>query len=402
MTATEPAAGPDPVGVVGYAYPWDVLGDPGFLDRVHALGITRVALAAAYHTTRAATPLHPQRRLVDARHAALYRPVRPEAWADRRLVPAPAAWVEEDDSFGQAARILREGGIEVAAWVVLTHSSRLGSAHPEHAVVNCFDEPYPYALCPRSPEVREYAATLAAEAVRGADVVAIVLEACGQLGLQHGGHHEKTDGAYDETAARLLSICCCRWCREAWRADGLVPDEVAASLRSWVEETLGNGDGGQTGDPARTYVLNRVLRLRHAATDSLRAGVIAAAREAAPGPLEVALHAQPDPWVTGALPGLTPSAPDDVDVVVAQCWATGQGSIDNARRLVEGVADRAVPAAYVTVLPPTVPEEFAPHLDALEAVGVRQIHLYHLGLTGPARAELLGQAGRRLGAEVSA
>ena len=47
---------------------------------VIGLGIGEVSLAATYHGTRAATPLHPAHRLVEAPHAALYRPVRESAW----------------------------------------------------------------------------------------------------------------------------------------------------------------------------------------------------------------------------------------------------------------------------------------------------------------------------------
>ena len=109
MTATDREPG-DPARVVGYAYPWDVIGDPAFVDRVRALKISRIALAAAYHTTRAATPLHPRTRLVTARSAALYRPVRTDAWAGRRLVPAAAEWVGDDDPFGHAAAQLIDAG----------------------------------------------------------------------------------------------------------------------------------------------------------------------------------------------------------------------------------------------------------------------------------------------------
>ena len=60
-----------------YLYPWDVLGDPDAAPRIAGLGVDRVALAAAHHAVRAATPRHAARRVVDARHAALYVPVRP-------------------------------------------------------------------------------------------------------------------------------------------------------------------------------------------------------------------------------------------------------------------------------------------------------------------------------------
>jgi hypothetical protein len=163
--------------VSGHAYPWDVLGDPAFPDRAPS----RVTLAATYHSTRAATPLHPSHQTVDARWAALYRPVREQAWRGRDLRPLPPDWVDTADAFGRAAAILRRAGHRVTAWIVLTHDSRLGTRRPDVAVVNCFGETYRYALCPARAEVRDYAATLAAEAVRDVEVDGISLESCGQL-----------------------------------------------------------------------------------------------------------------------------------------------------------------------------------------------------------------------------
>ncbi len=388
MTATDRVRNSSSPQAVGYAYPWDVVGDPAFPDRVHGLGVSRVALAAAYHTTRAATPFHPRTRLVAARTAALYRPVRPEAWAGQRLAPAAADWVDDADPFGHAAATLTEAGLDVAAWVVLTHSSRLGEANPDVVVVNCFGEPYSYALCPQRPEVLEYAVTLTAEAVRDVPCTAVILEACGQLGLQHGGHHDKTDGAYDEATQRLLSICCCEACQAAWRSEGLDPAQVVATLRAAVQAAT----GPMADDGPAPAVLDALLRVRHAAADRLRRAAIDAARDAAPRPLEVVLHGQPDPWATGALPGLTPSAPDDVDVVVAQCWAAGERSVQTMRELAAAVEGRATPAAYVTVLPPMTPDRFPSHLTALEEAGMRERHLYHLGLAGPAGQRMLAEA----------
>src|SRR5207248_2932186 len=60
--------------VAGHAYPWDVLEDCSFPSRVRDHGINTVTLAAAYHSTRAATPLHPRHQVITADYAALYRP----------------------------------------------------------------------------------------------------------------------------------------------------------------------------------------------------------------------------------------------------------------------------------------------------------------------------------------
>src|SRR5262249_12800069 len=148
-----------------------------------------------------------------------------------------------------------------------------------------------YALCPSWPDVRAYAASLTAAALKDVEVDGVSLEACGQLGIVHMGHHEKTFYSPDEQ--RSLSVCCCDACRRAWSDRGLDPAAVVASLRSGLA-------------PPET------LDARHDATDALRAEVLAAI----PAGMTVTLHGHPDPWETGSSPGLTPSAVRDVDAVL--------------------------------------------------------------------------------------
>ena len=58
----------------GLPVPLDVDGDPAAADRIAALGVTEVSLAAAYHAVRAVTPFHPGHRVVTRDAAAYYRP----------------------------------------------------------------------------------------------------------------------------------------------------------------------------------------------------------------------------------------------------------------------------------------------------------------------------------------
>ncbi len=355
--------------VAGHAYPWDVLEDCSFPSRVRDHGLRTVTLAASYHSTRAATPLHPRHQVVTADYAALYRPVREQAWQDRRLTPLGPRWLDAADPFGSAAATLRAAGLKVAAWIVLTHNSRLGAANPDLAVVNCFDESYPYALCPSHEEVREYAATLAAEALLDAPVDEVSLEGCGQLGLTHRNHHEKTDDAWTPYAGRLLSVCCCAVCRGAWRGLGLDPDRTVGGLRAAVRAEA-------EGEESTVEGLDEVLAARHAAADSLRAQVLAAVREHAPG-VPVTLHGHPDPWATGASPGLTPTAAADVDAVLVPCWPVAPATADMVAR----AAATGTPVdAYVTVLPPADPDALPGHLARLRTAGASRLSLYHLGL----------------------
>jgi hypothetical protein len=228
-------------------------------------------------------------------------------------------------------------------------------------------------LCPARAEVRDYAATLAGEAVRDVEVDGISLESCGQLGVAHLGQHEKTEGAWTPAAASCLSVCCCTACRGEWKKEGLDDAEVAASLREAVRTPGAEPPGS----------MDVLLAVRHRNTDRLRAQVLAALP-----PVPVTLHAHPDPWVTGPSPGLTPTAAADVDALLIPCWPTAEETADLVRR----AAATGLPVdAYVTVLPPTDPDRLIRHVLRLKEAGAARFSLYHLGLAPLWRQELLAK-----------
>ena len=367
--------------VTGYAYPWDVLGDPenphAFAERVRDLGIDEVAVALAYHSARAATPWSAERTSVVARTAALYRPVRAEAWGE--LAPAEPEWVSQTDSGGDAVRRLNAAGIPAAAWIVLTHNSQLGTEFPQYAVRNCFGETYPWALCPAQPAVRQYAATLTAESVAGLDLASVILEACGPLGGVHQHQHEKTDGVWAPAAARLLSICCCDACAENWT--GFDAEEVRETLRAEVQRIIATADLSVTEDRLPAKLSDVLLSGRQQSTDALRANVLAVL---APG-TRIVLHGALDPWVTGALPGLTPTASDDAATVVLQNWAPGQGSVEAVKAARQALPEQVAIGSYITAVAASAVPDIASYVTELAAAGATELHLYHLGLAGPAR-----------------
>ncbi|GAB3736616.1 hypothetical protein GCM10027598_63740 [Amycolatopsis oliviviridis] len=365
--------------VTGYAYPWDVVDDPGFVERVRELGVDEVAVAVSYHSARAATPWSPERTSVVARHAALYRPVRDEAWGE--LKPAEPDWVESRDSAGDAVRALNEAGIPAAAWLVLTHNSLLGTEFPDFTVRNCFGERYPWALCPGQPEVREYAANVTAESLAGLDFATVVLEACGPLGAVHQHQHEKTDGVWSPAVARLLSICCCDACLDAWAAAGQDPAKALGKLRAEVRRLIDSGDLRATEDKILPTLRQVLLDTRQKATDALRRDVLA---KIPSGP-RIVLHGAMDPWVTGALPGLTPSAPDDVDAVVLQNWVPGHPSVGAVATARAKLPEKVAVGSYITAVAASPVPDIEAYTTELGKAGATELHLYHLGLAGPGR-----------------
>jgi hypothetical protein len=367
------------VPVAAYLYPWDVDGDPAAADRIAALGVTEVSLAAAYHAVRALTPRHPGHRVVTRDAAAYYRP-DPARWAGAHLVPAdpgPAG----AGSFERAADALRAAGLQLNAWVVVTHNGRLAADHPECAVHNAFGDPYPWALCPGSAAVAEYAAALAAE-IAGLDAVTDVeLEACGWYGYDHGSAHDKTGGTPAGPSARLLDACFCANCAATLRVAGADSEAIAAAVRAAL-------DGGPVVPPELARALSSV---RAATAATFLEHVVASVRAAAPGQ-QILVHAHPDPAEAGSNPGYeltTLLGPAGADGVILAC----PGPAGPAAATVASAAREAAAVAPGRRVIATLPAVAALGADtgelpakakAVLAAGATDLRLYHAGLASAA------------------
>ncbi|SDG91332.1 hypothetical protein [Nonomuraea jiangxiensis] len=425
---------------IAYVYPWDVVGDPTAPDRLAALGVEAVALAASYHSTRAATPYHPSHRVLDVPYSAFYLPVRPSAWS--RLVPATPTWTAPD-AYLQARDALKAAGLKVHAWTVLTHNSHLGTAHPDLVVRNAFGDPYPYALCPAHEDVVDYCERLVREILEVGEPDGLILEACGPLGFGHQSIHEKTAGAdWSSTDADLLSLCFCTACADRY------PSPTRAQVRTAIDHpppptpetpspatrttsttsgatspttTAASGTSGaaspattptsgtspahlppfggtspnptpDTVDQALGPLADEVRSIRVALSTSLRKRLIATARSTAPD-TPITLHANPDPWAAGAFAPL-PAGEPEADVLVANCW--GDPTTDAIR--LARLKDLSTPGqrigAYVLALPPRPadPAVLADHLSTYTKAGATEFHLYHAGLASPQRLTALAEA----------
>jgi hypothetical protein len=374
-------------GVGVYLYPWDAAGDPSCADRIAGLGADRVLLAAAYHTVRALSPAHPARKVVTADHSAVYyRPDRTR-WAGRTVQPAVASWAP--GAFHEGAVALREAGLKVYAWAVLTHNQRLGTIHPQISVVNAFGDRYPWALCAANALVREYAATLAAEVAALPEVDGLELESCGWYGFEHLHAHDKTGaGALPPEARELLSLCFCATCEAEYVNAGLAPQWLRSQVQAALEPVFA-GESAPFDEAATARIeaeLKPVHAVRLAAAEQLRAEVIAAVREER-ADLPVLLHTHPDPRRLGANPGADPAALFARSVgPVLQCW----GPVAQGAATVAAVARQAPDDAPVVASLLAVsnlggrPESLAKDAVTLREAGASELRFYHAGLASGA------------------
>ncbi|MFI6477192.1 hypothetical protein ACIBH1_04625 [Nonomuraea sp. NPDC050663] len=379
---------------IAYVYPWDVVGDPTAAARIASLGVEAVALAASYHSARVVTPYHPDHRVLEVAHSAFYLPVRPSAWG--RLVPASPTWTAAD-SWSQARDALREAGLKVLAWTVLTHNSWLGSRNPDMVVRNAFGDPYPHALCPAHDDVLDYCERLVREIVTAGEPDGIILEACGPMGYGHQSPHEKTAGA-DWTGVHqdLLSLCFCAACADRYPAGTLqaVRAAVDGSPTS-TADTLGSPTSmaDTLGSPtsmadALGDLHDQVREVRVALSAGLRERVLPAC-----GELPVTLHANPDPWATGAFAAL-PAGDPRAHALVGNCWGDPVTDAGRLGALGALAAEGQRVGAYVLALPPRPadPGVLAEQLQIYGKSGAQEFHLYHAGLASPARLDALREA----------
>lgn len=244
-------------------------------------------------------------------------------------------------------------------------------------VQNCFGESYPWAMCPAHPDVRRYAEELVAGTVRDVELSGVILESCGQMGVVHQSRHEKTDGVWSPAAARLLSVCCCTTCENGWTRPG---EEVRQTLRREVKRLL--AVDLQT-DTTRLdqELLAELLANRQSNTDALRRQVL----EQVPNDHRVTLHASLDPWATGALPGLTPQAAEQVESVVVQCWTPSPETLSMVEQTRAQLPDDVSLGVYITAVSGQPVPDIQSYVRRLCDSGADELHLYHLGLAGPSR-----------------
>jgi hypothetical protein len=263
-----------------YLYPWDVVGDPDAARRVAATGAAEVALAAVYHDVRAITPFHPAHRIVTKRAGPLYGP-------------------QGEGSFERAGGALREAGLSVTAWVVVTHNESLALERPELRIRNAFGDSYPWALCCANPGTRDYAARLAAEIGALDCVDRIELEACGWFGFDHQSPHDKT-GAI---GGWPLDLCWCPSCEAAFAAAGLEMAKTRVRVRDAIDASAA------LPEDLSAALANVRARL---AGEFMRNTVAMAGKP-------VLLQVSPDPLACGANPGFAPADLTVPDELVLNC-----------------------------------------------------------------------------------
>ena len=381
-----------------FLYPWDAQQDgvAATVERVHELGATRIAVAAAYHSAEVVTPRRqgPLVTHVEANRAHL--PLPSDAFSGLALPPSALA-SEHPDCFAELARRSTDAGIGVTAWLVAFHNSSLAQAHPEHALENCAGDRSAHGLCPSAPASGTYLRELVRAVARTGFFDRILLESASYLLAGHGHPHELAAVRQDVRTRLLLSLCFCSHCRDEAAARAIDADALRSRcrerlLRSWTSPLAGRRDPDEGLEVAAMLVndveLARYVRMRMDLVSGLLELVAADVAE-----LGVALSAttavwgRPTPlnWTEGIDLARTARA---VDQVVVTTYSADPHEV--ARELDHALEQ--IPPERVMQLNSLWLEHHPTPDDLLAKVqlgldsGVRAFGLYNLAMAPPAVA----------------
>jgi hypothetical protein len=220
-----------------FLYPWDLAeeGVDTVLARLRDTGINTVALTASYHAGKFLRPHAPRSRVFFPADGTIYFRPSLDRYRTTPLRPSMNRLVEEHDGFALLSERRRATGLDLAAWIVCLHNTRLGTEHPAYVAHNAYGDPYYYSLCPSHPEVRAYLLALLDDFASHYDAQYVVLETPGFLPYEHGFHHEFSLVPPDPWSSVLLGLCFCPGCARRAQAKGLDADRIAAAVRGALD-----------------------------------------------------------------------------------------------------------------------------------------------------------------------
>ena len=197
-------------------------------------GVQGVSLAAVYHHGRDIFPHSPTRRVRFLEGGAAFFQSDPSRYAEHALRPRQSALAEDFDAVAELRKATAARGMDLHAWTVLAHNTRLASEEPDTAVENVYGDPQLTYLCPANPRVVAYASGLAGDLARyGVDT--LLAESLHFHPFEHGYHHERYLIDIGPIDRFLLGLCFCAHCRAAGRSEGVDVDALTVGVRARLD-----------------------------------------------------------------------------------------------------------------------------------------------------------------------
>jgi hypothetical protein len=372
-------------------------GAESVLRALKEMGLRECSLATTYHAGRFLLPHATNGAVKELEDGVAYYQPDAKRWSGARLAPKLAEACAGKDLCREVRDAAAKAGVAVNAWIVALHNSRLGAAHRELTIENCFGERYPWGLCPSQPDVRRYAVELACDVAARLEPASLELEAFGFMGYTHQSHHDKAGVVLDGVHDFLLSFCCCSACSKRAAARRVDVANIAEKARKLVKEFLERGGpepgGARLDRPEEIgpWLTKRLGAAEFAAFLSVRretvVSLVQELRERVPAKVKLHAMAHPSPFVTGAaIGGGLVALAEVVDATILNLFHADGASAARVASLVKTARTAATPAMEFFVnLRAFAPDSeseasFVEKVAAAAREGVSGLRVYHYGL----------------------
>ncbi|HID06148.1 MAG TPA: hypothetical protein EYP10_03270 [Armatimonadetes bacterium] len=221
-----------------WVFPWD-LADEGIEEALLRIrdeaGIQCISVAASYDAGKLLLPHNPKRKVYFPEEGVIYFQPLPAWYAGLELQPQVSKICRERNLLREVTDVAQRLGMDVVAWTVCCHNSRLAAQNLNCAIVNCFGDYYITNLCPANEQVRAYVLAMIGDLLTNYPLHAIELESVEYMPFQHSYHHEKIEIELPPLIEFLLGLCFCRACEERARARGIDVVAVRSIVRNEVQ-----------------------------------------------------------------------------------------------------------------------------------------------------------------------
>lgn len=231
-----------------WAYPWTFNRDTidTELESLSDAGVDSITIAGHYHSIQTLVP----RTAGEALKNGVFESYPggchfdPDSrYFDDTDINPPIIRSETNgqDSFGRITSAAADHHLNINAWTVCLHNSRLGAENPQYRVESAFGDARDHALCPSHPEVRTYYERIV-RSLRDYNIARIDLESIGFPTAFHGhGHqfgHLKNHVVTSDSGRWLLSQCFCDGCRAAATDYEVEFDAAQTLVREMAHDAL--------------------------------------------------------------------------------------------------------------------------------------------------------------------
>lgn len=381
-----------------FVYPWDMVnvGPEALVERLAAQGVTRIAMAATYHSGAILAPAERGPLVFRPEPNRAHVPLPDAAFSGLRLEASSFA-AQAGDVLDRLADHAAQASIGLTAWIVCLHNSELASRRPDLALRTCAGDPSTHGLCPLQPEVRTYARELVAAVLAGGRFDRVLLESASSLLATHGQAANDAAVPIDVRVTVALSACFCVACAARGTDAGIDVERLRERCRSVVNRRFASplvaeraADEGLelaallVSDPE----LTAYLRLRRDAISELLDALVGEAHAAGAAALACsAVGARPTPlnWAEGIDLRRSGASADQLVVL------TYGASVGSVARELDHVLGHVDPARVLQLLPLWASQHasrgvlLAKVRAGLDA-GVRAFGLYNHAMAAPAIA----------------